>query len=93
MSLRVETMSTLEEIETAARRLPVAEQRELVKRLSDALWAVWDEEVEADTAAGRRAPLIAEVALEVRAYNAYVEEHGSPAEMARAYYSGNDDAV
>ena len=37
--------------------------------------------------------LKAEIQQDLAAYNAYVAEHGSPAELARAHYSGRDDAV
>ncbi len=34
----------------------------------------------------------AEIQQDLAAYNAYVAEHGSPAELARAHYAGRDDA-
>lgn len=37
--------------------------------------------------------LEAEIRRDLEAYNTYVAEHGSPAEMARAHYAGSDDAV
>ncbi|MDE1924108.1 MAG: type II toxin-antitoxin system CcdA family antitoxin [Gammaproteobacteria bacterium] len=44
--------------------------------------------------AKRLADLVrAEIRQDLAAYNSYVAEHGSPAEMARAHYAGKDDAV
>lgn len=37
--------------------------------------------------------LKAEILQDLAAYNAYVAEHGSPAEMARMHYAGEDDAI
>ena len=37
--------------------------------------------------------LKAEIAQDLEAYNLYVAEHGSPAELARNHYAADDDAV
>jgi antitoxin CcdA len=37
--------------------------------------------------------LKAEILQDLAAYNTYVAEHGSPAELARAHYASDDDAV
>ena len=34
-----------------------------------------------------------EIGQDLAAYNAYLAEHGSPAELARAHYAGQDGAV
>ena len=53
-----------------------------------------DEEALDYTVAKRLAELVkAEIQQDLAAYNAYVAEHGSPAELARAHYAGQDDAV
>ena len=37
--------------------------------------------------------LKAEILQDLAAYNEYVAQHGSPAELARAHYAGEDDAI
>lgn len=37
--------------------------------------------------------LKAEILQDLAAYNEYVAQHGSPAELARAHYAGGDDAI
>lgn len=46
-----------------------------------------------DTAAKQDEQLKAEIAQDLEAYNLYVAEHGSPAELARNHYAADDDAV
>jgi len=52
------------------------------------------EEALAQALARHRAEQIkAEIRQDLEACNAYVTEHGSPAELARAHYAERDDAV
>jgi antitoxin CcdA len=37
--------------------------------------------------------LKAEILQDLAAYNSYVAEHGSPAELARVHYANDDDAI
>jgi post-segregation antitoxin (ccd killing protein) len=37
--------------------------------------------------------LKAEILQDLAAYNTYVAEHGSPAELARVHYASDDDAI
>lgn len=42
---------------------------------------------------GVDASVKAEILQDLRAYNAYIEEYGSPADLVRAHYAARDDAV
>lgn len=60
-------MSTVQEVETAIRNLPLDEQYALVHRLSDLLWEAWDQQIEADANAGRLGPILSEVNADITA--------------------------
>ncbi len=60
-------MSTVTEIESAIERLPSKEKWDLLRRFRDALWAQWDQQIEADATAGRLDHLVNEVEADIAA--------------------------
>jgi len=60
-------MSTVQEIETAIRDLPVPDQWDLAKRLRERLGEAWDRQIAADAAAGRLDHLVVEVEADIKA--------------------------
>ncbi len=58
-------MSSVEEIKGAILSLPAEEYLQLRQWFTDLDWAKWNKEIEADDAAGRLDPLVAE-ALEAK---------------------------
>lgn len=60
-------MSTVLEIESAIEQLPRSEKWQLIHRLHDTLWQEWDQQIEADAAAGRFDHVLAEVKADIAA--------------------------
>ena len=54
-------MTTLEEIESAIRKLPSEEQYRLAQRIQDVLSDAWDRQIEEDSEAGRLDQILTEV--------------------------------
>ena len=54
---------------------------------------VAEEALQYELSARLAAQLKEDIRRDLEAYNAYVAEHGSPAEMARAHYGNSDDAI
>jgi len=54
-------MITLEEIESAIRKLPSEEQYRLAQRIQDVLSDAWDRQIEEDSEAGRLDQILTEV--------------------------------
>ncbi len=60
-------MSTVEEIESAIRKLPSADQYRLAQRLQDVLWEAWDRQIEKDSQSGQLDHILAEVDADIAA--------------------------
>ena len=60
-------MSSVEEIESAIRKLPSEDQYRLAQRLQDVLWDAWDSQIEEDSKAGRLDHILAEVEADIAA--------------------------
>lgn len=62
-------MTTRLEVESAIKRMPESEVRDLAKWLQDYLYEMWDRQIETDLASGRLDSLIARAEKDIAANN------------------------